>query len=86
MEINNREEEAIKRKIFPYIIGAVAGVVLTCAAFVCSPPDVEYIKPFQENNQKLMRVYRSGLDGIFVEDPISGNYFPRQRNLKYKNK
>ncbi|MEK6895167.1 MAG: hypothetical protein AABX48_01470 [Nanoarchaeota archaeon] len=58
------------------ILGLAAGVLLAIPINLLNRPDVNKIKIFQrENAPAVMRMYKSGKDGIYVENPkIKGEY------------
>ena len=50
-------------------LGLIAGILLTAGAMFSSSPNVDRTQVFQRGNEPaVMRMYRTGADGIYVED------------------
>ena len=74
-------------KIQAGLSGIIVGLVLTSGSILYCNPDVDKVKVFQrENKPPVMRMYRRGSDGIYVEDlNIQNDYIKLDKHLERIN-
>jgi hypothetical protein len=66
--MDKNEESLCKGLVVGGICGAV-GVLGSLVSFTIHPPDVDEVRIFREEEQPaVMRLYRSGTEGHFIED------------------
>lgn len=52
-----------------FSLGGLCGMLLTSSIFLLNSPDVSEVKIFErENRPTVIRMYRYGSDGIYVEE------------------
>jgi hypothetical protein len=58
-----------------YVLGVIAVSVLNWVGFLYFPPRISHVKIYEKNNQKIIRLYKNGRDGYFIEEPPQSNNF-----------
>ncbi len=71
-------DKDMEDKISYFIVGGLASAGIALGILTLSKPDISEVKIFhQDHVPTVMRLYRTGTDGILVEDPKApGKYIP----------